>query len=155
MVYCAVTVKYAESVESTSVTVPVPPLGIDTELCMAQLLFPSTFPEFTVMVLEPVFCMVQVTVEPPLALANATLVMEACSELPMNPMVNAPIHAATTTLTATVTAMSMMVAITGLSAFALFLNFLKFKFFFYPLWVTEYYVPIEMLINIMTYYTTL
>jgi hypothetical protein len=31
-----------------------------------------------------------------------------------------------------VTAMSMIVAITGLSAFALFLNFLKFNLFLYP-----------------------
>ena len=49
----------------------------------------------------------------------------------MNPIVNAPIHAATTTLTATVTAISMIVAITGLSAFALFLNFL-YSFVFLP-----------------------
>jgi hypothetical protein len=50
----------------------------------------------------------------------------------MNPIVNAPIHAATTTLTATVTAMSMIVAITGLSAFAFFLNFLNFNLFLLP-----------------------
>jgi hypothetical protein len=63
-------------------------------------------------------------------LASTTLVIDACSAFPMNPMVKAPIHAATTTLTATVTAMSMIVAITGLSAFAFFLNFPQFIFFF-------------------------
>jgi len=115
-------------------TVPVPPLGMVTALAIFQtVVFPSMFPEFTVTAPEPVFCMVQVAVEPPTALASTTLVMEACSELPMNPMVNAPIHAATTTLTATVTAISMMVAITGLSALLFFLNFLKFKFLFTPL----------------------
>src|SRR5208337_1593241 len=51
---------------------------------------------------------------PVLTLDNTTFVIFACSELPMNPMVNAPIHAATTTL----------------SAFALFLNFLKFICFY-------------------------
>jgi len=35
---------------------------------------------------------------------NWTFVIEACSALPMSPMVIPPIHAATTTLTATVTA---------------------------------------------------
>jgi hypothetical protein len=70
-------------------------------------------------------------------LLNTTFVTFACSEFPMNPMVNAPIHAATTTLTATVTAMSMIVAITGLSAFALFLNFLKFICFSTLLWVKD------------------
>ena len=61
---------------------------------------------------------------------NTTFVIDACSEFPMNPMVSAPIHAATTTLTATVTAIRMMVAITGLRAFAFFLKFLKFIYFF-------------------------
>ena len=65
-------------------------------------------------------------------LDNTTFVIFACSEFPMNPIVNAPIHAATTTLTATVTAISMIVAITGLNAFALFLNFLKFILFSTP-----------------------
>ena len=44
---------------------------------------------------------------------------------PMNPTVKAPIHAATAILTATVTAMSMIDATTGLKAFAFFLIFLK------------------------------
>jgi hypothetical protein len=42
----------------------------------------------------------------------------------MNVKVNAPIHAATAIDTATVTAMSMMAATTGLSAFLLFNSFL-------------------------------
>jgi hypothetical protein len=70
-------------------------------------------------------------------LLNTTFVTFACSEFPINPIVSAPIHAATTTLTATVTAMSMIVAITGLSAFALFLNFLKFICFSTLLWVKD------------------
>ena len=61
---------------------------------------------------------------PPAGSVNTAFVIDACSEFPMNPIVSAPIHAATTTLTATVTAMSMIVAITGLRAFACFLNFL-------------------------------
>ena len=44
---------------------------------------------------------------------------------PMNPTVKAPIHAATAMLTATVTAMSMIDATTGLRAFAFFLIFLN------------------------------
>jgi hypothetical protein len=43
----------------------------------------------------------------------------------MNPTVSAPIHAATAMLTATVTAMSMIEATTGLSAFAFFPIFLS------------------------------
>jgi hypothetical protein len=82
-------------------------------------------------------------------LLNTTFVTFACSEFPMNPIVNAPIHAATTTLTATVTAINMIVAITGLSAFALFLNFLKFICFSTLLWV-EYTFHAQTLINIMT-----
>ena len=45
------------------------------------------------------------------------------SSVPMNPTVRAPIHAATAMLTATVTAMSMIDATTGLRAFLLFLKF--------------------------------
>ncbi len=55
---------------------------------------------------------------------NATLVIDTCSALPINPMVVPPIHAATTTLTATVTAMSIIDATTGLRAFEFFLTFL-------------------------------
>jgi hypothetical protein len=58
------------------------------------------------------------------ASTNAMFVIDTCSALPMNPMVIPPIHAATTTLTATVTAIKMIDAITGLRAFEFFLNFL-------------------------------
>jgi hypothetical protein len=52
---------------------------------------------------------------------------------PISPMVIPPIHAATTTLTATVTAMSMIDATTGLRAFEFFLIFLMYVFiFFFP-----------------------
>jgi hypothetical protein len=44
----------------------------------------------------------------------------------MNPIVRAPIHAATAMLTATVTAMSMIDATTGLRAFLLFNIFISF-----------------------------
>ena len=94
--------------------------------------FPSMVALLMVTDAAPVFCMVIVATPLPPLLVKTVLVIDACSELPMNPMVKAPIHAATTTLTATVTAMSMMVAITGLSALAFFLNFLKFNFYFYP-----------------------
>jgi hypothetical protein len=47
------------------------------------------------------------------------------SSVDMNPTVSAPIHAATAMLTATVTAISMIDATTGLSAFAFFLIFLN------------------------------
>jgi len=54
---------------------------------------------------------------------NAMFAIDACSAFPIRPMVIPPIHAATTTLTATVTAISMIEAITGLRPFAFFLNF--------------------------------
>ena len=54
-----------------------------------------------------------------LGVPNAT-----CS-VSMNPTVKAPIHAATAMLTATVTAMSMIDATTGLRAFVLFFIFLN------------------------------
>ena len=51
----------------------------------------------------------------------------------MKPVVRDPIHAATAMLTATVTAMSMIDATTGLRAFSFFLIFLNvFIFLFYP-----------------------
>jgi len=58
----------------------------------------------------------------PLAKPTSVIVIE---DDPMNPTVKAPIHAATAILTATVTAMSMIDATTGLRAFAFFLIFLK------------------------------
>jgi hypothetical protein len=54
----------------------------------------------------------------------------------MNPIVRAPIHAATAMLTATVTAMSMMDATTGLRAFLLFSIFIFFHI--PPFWVIVY-----------------
>ena len=51
------------------------------------------------------------------------------SSVPMNPTVSAPIHAATAMLTATVTAMSMIDATTGLKALLLFLKFFIFSFY--------------------------
>jgi hypothetical protein len=50
--------------------------------------------------------------------------IDACSAFPMSPMVIPPIHAATTTLTATVTAIKMIDATTGLRPFEFFLNLL-------------------------------
>jgi hypothetical protein len=50
----------------------------------------------------------------------------------MNPIVMPPIHAATATLTATVTAMRIIEATTGLRALAFFFNFLKVLFNFFP-----------------------
>mgnify|MGYP007056089562 CR=1 FL=1 len=58
------------------------------------------------------------------------------SSVAMNPIVSAPIHAATAMLTATVTAMSMIDATTGLSAFLLRLKFFIF-FFQLPFLVIE------------------
>ncbi len=62
--------------------------------------------------------------------------MESCSVC-MNPTLSAPIHAATAMLTATVTAMSMIDATTGLSAFLLFLKFFIFSFI-PPFGIDEY-----------------
>ena len=70
--------------------------------------------------LVPVLLTVKVIV----VAVNFTLVI-LTSSVDMNPTVSAPIHAATAMLTATVTAMSMIDATTGLSAFAFFLIFLK------------------------------
>ncbi len=48
----------------------------------------------------------------------------------MSPMDIPPIHAATTTLTATVTAIKMIDATTGLNAFEFFFIFLRYVFIF-------------------------
>ncbi len=57
---------------------------------------------------------------------------ETCSVC-MNPVLSEPIHTATAMLTATVTAMSMIDATTGLRAFAFFRIFLRvFIFVFFP-----------------------
>ena len=71
--------------------------------------------------LVPVLLTVSVAKFP---LSKLTLVI-VIEDDPMNPTVKAPIHAATAMLTATVTAMSMIDATTGLRAFAFFLIFLK------------------------------
>ena len=52
-----------------------------------------------------------------------------CSALPIKPVVIPPIQAATTTLTATVTAMRIIDATTGLRAFAFFFIVLRFFIF--------------------------
>ena len=58
--------------------------------------------------------------------------MVTCSAFPMRPTDIPPIHAATTTLTATVTAMRIIEATTGLSAFAFFFIVLNdFILFFF------------------------
>jgi len=86
------------------------------------------FTDPTVTVFVPVFFMVRTTVlvETLLVPLNATLLIVS-DEDPMKPNVKAPIHAATAMLTATVTAMSMIVAITGLRAFLLFLILIIFS----------------------------
>jgi hypothetical protein len=89
----------------------------DTPLIYACVMFTVVLPEF---------CN-STTIVSGLGLVpgiNAMFAIDDCSAFPINPMVIPPIHAATTTLTATVTAMSMIDATTGLRAFAFFLNFL-------------------------------
>ena len=66
-------------------------------------------------------------IEPGVPVAKAMFVMLICS-VAVNWNVRAPIHAATAMLTATVTAMSMIDATTGLRAFLL----LRFIFVFIP-----------------------
>ena len=62
------------------------------------------------------------TIDPAVEKSTSVIVSELD---PMKLTVRAPIHAATAMLTATVTAMSMIDATTGLSAFAFFLIFLN------------------------------
>ena len=64
-----------------------------------------------------------------LALGVNTTFVTVISVVSMNPMVSDPIHAATAMETATVTAMSMMAATTGLRAFLLFRSFFIFGYF--------------------------
>jgi hypothetical protein len=73
----------------------------------------------------PRFFSATVTVPP---LGKPTDVICNCS-VTINPMVNEPIQVATARLTATVTAISMIEAITGLSAFLLRRKFLILLFF--------------------------
>ena len=61
IVYCAVATNgVSDALGSVSVTIPVPPLTIDTALARVQLV-PSTVPEFIVTVADPVFITVQLT----------------------------------------------------------------------------------------------
>jgi hypothetical protein len=77
-----------------------------------------------VIVLVPVLLNVA-TMVPGVAAVNVRFVICPCS-VAMKLNVSAPIHAATAMLTATVTAMSMIEAITGLRAFLLRLIFIFF-----------------------------
>ncbi len=69
----------------------------------------------------PVFWTVAITWE---VSVRSRFVIVACSVFPMRPKMEPLIHAATTTLTATVTAISMIDATTGLRAFVFLLYFL-------------------------------
>lgn len=83
-----------------------------------------THPSFIVTGEVPVLFMVTAIQPVPEPAPNATFVIRI-SSVPMNVKVSAPIHAATAMLTATVTAISMIEATTGLRAFA-FLNIFMF-----------------------------
>jgi hypothetical protein len=97
-----------------------------------------TFIEAMVTVFVPVFLTLSVMEAPPVTKVTLLMLIE---DDPMNPTVKAPIHAATAMLTATVTAMSMIDATTGLRAFAFFLIFLSvFIFSFYPSFGIDEYV---------------
>ena len=96
-----------------------------------------TFTEAIVTVFVPVFFNVTLMywpVVPPVD-KNSTFVI-VTEDDPMNPMVRAPIQAATAMLTATVTAMSMIEATTGLRAFLLFSIFIFLLI--PPFWVIVY-----------------
>jgi hypothetical protein len=82
-----------------------------------------TVTEDTVMLLVPVLLTDMVMYWSGDVPAPKVMLVILSSSVPMNPTVNAPIHAATAMLTATVTAMSMIDATTGLRAFLLFLKF--------------------------------
>jgi hypothetical protein len=84
---------------------------------------PFTLTDVMVTVFVPVFFRSNVAV----VVVKDTSVIVTDDD-PMNPTVKAPIHAATAMLTATVTAMSMIEATTGLRAFLLRLNFFIFSF---------------------------
>jgi hypothetical protein len=96
------------------------PVVASTPLMNALLTVAGVLPELVTMT-----CKVSVVPD-----TNAMFVIDTCSALPMNPIVIPPIQAATTTLTATVTAMRMIEAITGLRPFEFFLIFLMYVFIF-------------------------
>ena len=86
-------------------------------------LFPVTVTVLVIIIsVVPVFKTATVIV---VGAENVALVIDNCS-VSMNVNVIDPIHAATAMETATVTAMSMMAATTGLRAFLLFRSFLIF-----------------------------
>ena len=94
----------------------------------AVTLFPDTVAVAVIITsVVPVFRMLTdiESVSIPATLENVALVIDICS-VSMNVKVIDPIHAATAMDTATVTAMSMMAATTGLKAFLLFRNFFIF-----------------------------
>jgi hypothetical protein len=91
----------------------------------------STLLTFTVAIVTcfvPVFFIVTLKEAPDVPDGKLTLVI-VIEDDPMNPIVRAPIHAATAMLTATVTAISMIDATTGLRAF---LHFNIFIFLYIP-----------------------
>ena len=87
-------------------------------------------------------------VKPVIGPVQVSFGIVACS-VPMNENDSAPIHAATAMLTATVTAMRMIDATTGLRAFLL----LVFIFLFIPPFGTGMYAREVTDLNLTTYYT--
>jgi hypothetical protein len=98
---------------------PAAKVELEVTPIVAATLF--TFAIDTVTDFVPVFFTDKVTPSVPVKSTSFMLIEDD----PMNPTVKAPIHAATAMLTATVTAMSMIDATTGLRAFAFFLIFLN------------------------------
>ena len=87
---------------------------------------PFTFIRLMVTSLVPELVIASVML---LAVVSKVIWVIVSSLVSMNPMVSDPIHAATAMETATVTAMSMMAATTGLRAFLLFRSFFIFGSF--------------------------
>ena len=102
----------------------------------------------SLMVIVDVPVLFAVTIIILLVISKFMLVMFSCS-VAVNWKVKAPIHAATAMLTATVTAMSMMDATTGLRAFLLLL----FIFLFIPPFGTGKYAREVEDLNLTTHYT--
>ena len=101
---------------------------------------PFTVTPFNVTAVVPVF-FAMTTMKSVVVLFVKVMLVILSSSVPMNPTVSAPIHAATAMLTATVTAMSMIEATTGLSALVFFLIFLSvFIFSFIPPFGIDDYV---------------
>ena len=114
------------------VKVSLAPESIVVEVAAVQVLAvsPLTFIIVTVASLVPELVR-STAIRPIVALpAVKSTFVTVSSLVSMNPMVSEPIHAATAMETATVTAMSMMAATTGLRAFLLFRSF--FIFFYFP-----------------------